>query len=289
MKSQLERFVMKIVQHTECSKEEKEDLFEELMVHLQLSKEHFQEQGFSESEAEQKAMEQFGEEGEIGSQIQQSLFPYRKEMMLTLAISSILFTIGVYLGQLLINGDAHIGWLLLSMGASSMILFLAVNQVFHLNRKLWMNSLLILHILVYAAGYLLASNLDHSISLGLSIWDWLNILLAIVLVYRTTLYDFSASSGKMDKTLKKLHAINITAGVLITAACLFFAWGGLIMIGLHPVILISLSPILFWVILYVIQIKVAGKNKKLAYGLSAIPFIAILAGLALIYAPALFY
>ncbi|SIA64047.1 Uncharacterised protein [Mycobacteroides abscessus subsp. abscessus] len=61
------------------------------------------------------------------------------------------------------------------------------------------------------------------------------------------------------------------------------------MIGLHPVILISLSPILFWVILYVIQIKVAGKNKKLAYGLSAIPFIAILAGLALIYAPALFY
>jgi hypothetical protein len=288
VKTELERFVMKIVQHTECSKEEKEDLFEELMVHLQLSKEHFLEQGLSEDEAEQKAMEQFGEEGEIGSQIQQSLFPYRKEMMLTLAISSILFTIGAYLGQLLINGDAHIGWLLLSMGASSMILFLAVNQVFHLNRKRWMNSLLIVHILVYAAGYLLASNLDHYISVGLSIWDLLNILLAIVLVYRTTLYDFSTHS-KMHHTLKRLHAINITAGVLVTAACLFFAWGGLIMIGLHPVILISLSPIFVWIILYIIQIKVSRKNKKLAYGLSAIPYIAILTGLALIYAPALFY
>lgn len=112
MKSKLEQYVENIVCYTEGSKQEKEDLFEELLIHLELSRDNImKEEGIGQEEAEEWAMKLFGKEGEIGSGIQQALFPYRKELMLTLAISSILATITIYLMNLFIEGDAVIGWL----------------------------------------------------------------------------------------------------------------------------------------------------------------------------------
>ena len=84
----------------------KRDIYEELLIHLQISRDYLmEEEGLTPEKAEEKAMQLFGLEGEIGSQVQQALFPYRKELMLTLAISSILFTIGVYLSSLFVEGN----------------------------------------------------------------------------------------------------------------------------------------------------------------------------------------
>ncbi|UII56624.1 permease prefix domain 1-containing protein [Cytobacillus spongiae] len=274
MKSPLEQYVKRIVQHTEGSEEEKEDLFEELLVHLELSTEQFMEEGFSQVEAEKKAMEQFGSEGEIGSQIQQSLFPYRKEMMLSLAISSILFSISLYTIQLISNGEAYIGWLVLSMFTSTMILIIPLNHYFHINRKRWMNGLLVVHILTYLYGYAIATYMEHPLSVGFSIWDILNIGLALILIYRTTLYDFSVK----DKSTKILHGINITSGIFIIGASLFLIWGGLIMIGeWQPIMLLFASPIFIWSGLYFVQIKLAKKNRRIAFILGSIPAIGAMA------------
>lgn len=270
MKSKLEQYVKNIVRHTECSKKEKEDLFEELLIHLELSRDQFLKEGLSIEEAEKKAMEVFGEEGEIGSQLQQAIFPYRKELMLTLALSSLLFTVSNYVVALFVTGDAFFGWLIVSMFLSGMLLFLPLNQSFHLNKKLWLNALLVLHTLGQLYGWLIATQIPGTSNIGLTIWVWLNIALAIGLVYRTTIYDFSAD----EKHMKFLHGINITSGILIIGASLVFIVGGLIMIGsLHPMMLLFSSPILLWMVLYIVQLKVVKKNKKIAFTIGSVPFL----------------
>jgi len=286
MKSKLERYVENIVRHTESSKEEKEDLYEELLIHLQISRDHLMEkEGLTLEQAEQKAMEIFGQEGEIGSQIQQALFPYRKELMLALAISTILATISIYLLHVFVEGDSYIGWLCISMLFSSMLLFLPLNQSIHLNRKLWLNSLLILHTLGLLYGWLLISQLDHESTVMLTIWEWLNIALTIGLVYRTTLYDYSSN----EKHIKVLHGINITSGIIISFASLFIMVGGLIMIGeLHPMMLVFASPIAIWIGLYIASIKLAKKNMKIALFIGVIPILLCFLIILWIYFPVLF-
>lgn len=273
MKSKIEQYVENIVCRTECSEKEKAELYEELLIHLQLSRDTLIEEGLTPGMAEERAIQLFGREGEIGSQLQQAFFPYRKELMLALAISSILFTISIYLLQLFAEGDAPIGWLCFSMGMGTLLLFLPLNQQFHFHRKLWLNGLLIIHTFGLLLGWLLASNLDHPASIGLTIWVWLNLALCIGLVYRTTIYDY----GLNEKPMKILHGMNITSGIIIIGCSLFFIWGGLIMIGsFHPMMLVFASPIAIWIGLYIAQIKLLKKNKRIAFVIGSIPFFAFI-------------
>ena len=288
MKSKLEQYVENIVRHTESSKKEKEELYDELLIHLQISRDYLmEEEGLTPEKAEEKAMQLFGLEGEIGSQIQQALFPYRKELMLTLAISSILFTIGVYLSSLFVEGDAYIGWLCISMSLSTMLLLLPLNQHFHINRKLWLNGLLVLHTLGQLYGWLITSQLDQSMTVvGLTIWVWLNIALSISLVYRTTIYDYSSD----EKYIKILHGMNITSGIIISGMSLFLIVGGLIMIGqFHFMMVIFASPIAIWAGMYAAQLKLVKKNKRIAFVIGMIPIAACILIFLWLYAPVLFF
>jgi hypothetical protein len=276
MKTRLEQYIETIVQHTDCSKSEKEDLREELLIHLQLLREELIENGLSNVEAEKEAINLFGREAEIGSGLQQSYFPFRKEMILTLAISSLFFSITIYLFQLFHIGDAYIIWIISAMAINSMLLFFSLNQFANFNRKRWVNGLLITHIFVSVYGYGMTTNLDHPASTALTIWVWLNIILSLLLVYRTTIYDYHFG-GTLSKEKKLLHIINITAGIFIIAASLFLVYGGLIMIGeFHFIMIIFASPILIWIGLYIAQIKLLPFYKKIAYTLTSIPVIAAL-------------
>lgn len=279
MKSRLERYVGSIVQQTDCSGPDKEDLYEELLIHLQLSRDSLMEQGFSVKEAEIEAIRLFGDEQEIGSQLQHAMYPYRKEMVLTLAISSLIVAICTYILQLFWYGDAHIIWLVLAVASSSLLLYFSIQPSAKFQRRRWLNSILIAHLLLYLYGGLLAGDVinNHAWIIMLVLSNWAIIGLGIFLLYHISLFDF-----QMEPTLMKikrlLHGLNITSGIVISAATLFFVFGGLIMIGYHPRILIFCIPLGIWIILYVIQMKLVNKGKKIiAFALSLIPIIISLA------------
>ena len=164
MKSAFQRFVEKIVHQTEAPPDEKEDLYEELLIHLELSYEQLIKDGFSEKEAELKALENFGDVNNIGNQIQQALFPYRKTMMLTLAFASLLFSFISYSSQLFVEGDAYITWLVLSVVVSTFLLIFSLQPLPILNRRIWVNSLLLLHLFIYLFGTGVAASMDAAIS-----------------------------------------------------------------------------------------------------------------------------
>ncbi|RFU62297.1 hypothetical protein D0469_20555 [Peribacillus saganii] len=286
MKSGLERFVENIVRHTDCSKEEKEDLYEELLIHLQMSRGQLMEDGLSKEEAEKKAMALFGNEGEIGSQIQQAMFPYRKELMFTLSVTSILYTVAAYCLQLFWEGNAFIMWMVVSMASSSFIFYLAVNKSVHLNRKRWINSTLVLHALIYLYGGMLSDGLSLTI---LPIAAGLVILLNLSLLYLTSLNSFGSSQA-LNRDSKIIHALNITAGIFIIGATLFIVGGSLIMIGgFSPIMLAFCLPALIWIGLYIAQVKALKKNKRLAYGLAVVPMLFIVGILLIAFLPKLMY
>lgn len=84
------RFIEGIIRETDSNKEEREDLYEELLSHLECSFIDYQKQGYSEEEAMRTVMTDFGDEREIGKQLQQAMYPYRRGMMLGLSIASLL-------------------------------------------------------------------------------------------------------------------------------------------------------------------------------------------------------
>ena len=270
MKSNFERYVEKILQQTECRNEEKEDIKEELLIHLELSKEELLREGMSEKESELEAMERFGSEVEIGYQLQQSIFPYRKELMLTLSLASFVFSISVYLLSLSVEGKAHVGWLVLSMFVHSLILLISLNQVAQFNRRLWMNSILVTQIITYLYGYMIVSSIDHPAFLPLAILSWMNILLVLFLVYRTTIYEIDLQS-EMVKEAKWLHLINLVLGVIVTSVILFNLWIGMWLFGgYHPFMLLLTIPFILWILLYFLQMRLLKKNKKSAFVIAVI-------------------
>ncbi|WP_077624638.1 permease prefix domain 1-containing protein [Sediminibacillus massiliensis] len=274
MTTSFDRFVKKIVLQTEGNQEEKEDLYEELLIHLELTKEQLIQEGMEETKAQQCAMEQFGEEETVGAQIQQAMFPYRKEMLLSLSIASIIYSFIIYSAQLFLEADAYIVWLLLSVAQSSVLLFFCLKPIAFLNRRRWMNSLLIIHITLYLFGFLLATGISNPINVFLTCYAAIILILSIALVYRTTIFDYNSIQQPLSKTAKRLHALNITAGFIVVGVSLFFVWGILAFFSeFHPAMLILTVPFGLWVVLYISQMKLLSKKRAFAYFLALIPLI----------------
>lgn len=270
------RYVEQIVQQTDAPPDEKEDLREELLIHLELSYAQLIKEGYSEQQAQRTVLENFGASKIIGNQIQEAMFPYRKAMMLTLAVASLLFSFIVFLSQLFLEGDAHIAWLILSVVVSSCLLTFTLQPMPILNRRILVNSLLLIHLFVYLFGMLMAMSVESNVSIPLTFSAWFIVLLTIVLIYRTTIFDYQFSKQTLKKQVKILHALNITAGIFIIAGTLFFLWAVLAFASLElsPSMFLIFVPLLIWIISYILGMQLIAKNKKRgAYIVTAIPLL----------------
>lgn len=283
MSNNFHHFVEKITKQIDGREEEKADIYEELMTHLHLSKKEFITAGYDENKAEQKAMIAFGDANGVGRQIQEAMFPYRKLMLLTLAIGSLLFSFSIYLMILFSYGNAHFGWLILSVLTSSTLLLFAFQILSSLDRKFWLNTILIIHGLFYLYGTLLA------IEPVTSIVGWLLIALTITLIYRTATYLYDSSSQEQTKQIKRIHILNITAGLIIVGATLFFLWA-ILAFGDREAsyrFIIIFIPLLIWILSYITQIKLlTKKRKKTAYTVALAPILIVLGIIIFLILPA---
>lgn len=277
MSHTLHSFVDKIVKQAGGSQNEKDDLYEELMIHLEISTEQFINEGFTKEQAEQKAMEHFGDAGEIGNQIQQAMFPFRKRMMLILATVSLVFSFGTFIAQLLLGNNTLIIWLIVSIVNSSLMLISAIKSVPYLKRRFWLNTIYIIHLFAYSYGWMLASDMEHSISIVLTLLSWFIILLAVALLYLTTINDYHSSMQTLYKQANRLHVLNMTTGIVLVITTLFFLWGILAFGEWEKSMIKIFIPLLIWMIAYILQISLLPKYRKVSYAIAMIPIL-ILAG-----------
>ncbi|GKV69680.1 hypothetical protein NCCP2716_21780 [Sporosarcina sp. NCCP-2716] len=263
MNTAFERFVKAVVHETDCSREEREDLFEELVVHLECAASDYQENGYSEEEAAEMAMTHFGDGKYVGRKLQHAMYPYRREMLLTLSIMSLLMTYGLYLSQLFVMGDWHYGWLLLGVATSSALLFLTLRPVVLLNRRAVMNTLLVLHITVMGAGLLLALDLIPPYSAVFGIWIAAVLLLAVVLIFRTTIYDVPATAMNVRTETKIIHYFNLFMGIVLVCGTLFFLYMFLIFASEGYLRLWILAiPAAVWGIVYALQLILLKRGRQ---------------------------
>lgn len=283
MNEVFERFVSSIVSQTDCSYEERIDLSEELLSHLECSYEDFQDQGFSKEEAMEMAMMNFGDEKKVGKQLQQAMYPYRREMMLILASASLVMVYSVYFLQLFTRGDAHIIWLVLASFTGASILTVTLHPVRSLNRRLWMNVLLISHILIFAYGALLASDLELLYSDVLSFFSYAIVLFSIILIYRTTIFDFPSNKQPLQKVVKWIHFINITIGIVFIWITLFLLSVFLLIAEeFHALLLLGFVPIMLWIISYAVQMRLLANSRKvLTYIIALLQILVIVAALTI--------
>lgn len=277
MNSSFHHFVDKIVQQTTGNKTEKDDLYDELMVHLEMSREQFRKEGFNEKQAERKAMEHFGDADEIGDQIRRAMFPFRKIMMLALASVSIIFSFGVYLAWLFLENESVIGWLFISVIISSCLFYAAIKPASSLNRRFRLNTVLIIHIFLYVYGALLASGIAHPTSIPLIILSWLIILFDIILLFQTTLNNYQSTKYKLDKQFKMLHIFNMSAGIIVICTTLFFLWGIVAFSSEITLRMLMLFiPFIIWLIAYILQMNFLSRNKRIAYMIAIVPMIILI-------------
>lgn len=279
MNKVFERFVSKVVKQTDGNAEEHKDLREELLSHLYCAYEDLQNQGYAKEEAMKMAVTNFGDEKEVGKQLQHAMYPYRREMMLGLASASLLFIYSTYVLQLFTRGDAEIIWLCLAVLVSALILTTVLHPVAALHRRIVLNVLLISHTLLSIYGGLLAADLDSSYSSTLTFFSITIVLFSIILVYRTTIYDFASSKQPLSKDARILHFINITIGLIVTALSLFLLWVLMAFATeMKASLLLLVVPLVIWGITYAVQLRfLAARRKKWAYSIAVFQFLWIIA------------
>ncbi|MBO9128535.1 VanZ family protein [Bacillus sp. 165] len=78
MDKTIETYLNQMVNELNCDEKEKKEIAEEMNDHLNLLKNEYIEQGFTDEEAIQKALKSFGELRKISNGYQESLYPYYK-------------------------------------------------------------------------------------------------------------------------------------------------------------------------------------------------------------------
>ncbi|WP_066194620.1 MULTISPECIES: hypothetical protein [Gracilibacillus] len=259
MSKELETYVERIVAHTDCNKADRDDLYEEMLIHLTILRDEHREQGKGLKEANQMAMKSFGKEADLGDQFQQAMFPYRKELLLLLALLGFIFTIGQFLYMMMAE-QVVLLYSLTGIIGHSAVLFFALNKEFPVNRKLWLGLALLLNFLLLLwNGSLLSGNNGV-----LFVAYLLILILNVFLLYRTVLTYPTNTSNK--KTRRVIHAVNITLGILtILPAAYIYAMA----IGFgapQTMFFYLLGPIIGWIILYSAQVLLARRYPKTSLG-----------------------
>lgn len=101
MDKSIEAYVKRFIADLRCNEEEKNEVEDEMRDHLYLLVQEYLEEGYSNEEAVQKAIQAFGEGKEIRKGLQKSLSPFYRLIQYGLWISFSLYAF-VLLGQLLV-------------------------------------------------------------------------------------------------------------------------------------------------------------------------------------------
>ncbi|MGM0847216.1 MAG: permease prefix domain 1-containing protein [Bacillota bacterium] len=276
--STINHHIQKVLQHVEGSSEERQELVDEMKDHLLSAKEEYVEQGFSEEEAERKAIADFGGDSEVGDQLQESISPYRKDVLIGLGLASIVYAVGVFLHGVTQINEPHPIWLTIFF---SMGVFMTVTGFYPsiaAGRKILMTVLLFLYFPLIFWGLLIIDTTDKWYKGPLEVLAGILAVFVIVLLFMTLLR--SGKTVSLDKSTRKkrmfYHTINILLGIVIVPFAFIFGMGALIFGGLNPMLFLPLGLVLFWSVSYRMQMKFYQKKPTVSIGFLSADFLVVL-------------
>ncbi|TSB46125.1 permease prefix domain 1-containing protein [Alkalicoccobacillus porphyridii] len=255
MTRDVKSYVHSIVKQTDCTKEDYDDLFEELFGHVTMIRDEYVDEGYSLEEATDKAMKRFGQEAIIGNELQQSMFPYRRELLYVLAIAGFLLTLGMYMYLLFTMNVALPFELGIGVISNCLILFFAMNTTFRINRRRWLNTALIFHLAVLAYSSYWPINLFYEGHL------FFPILMIGVGFLNIGIIFLTALTGPEVGRSAFIHLINIPIGLILSTKALILGFGGMVFGASFLYVIGMGTPVYIWGLIYVIQYKALKRGR----------------------------
>lgn len=260
--SQFDKYLDHVLEQLQSPNEEREDIREELLTHLNDSKMYFIHKGYSKSQAEKKALAQFGEANGIGKELQEAMYPFQRSLLYVIGLAMIVYGALFYLNMAFNGHELIPGWLAIHLIIGSIIVLCAINISF-IGRHFY-----VLHMMTVVALAWLGFNImvvetqpgGRSIFFGI----YLLILIGLNLVYmfRNSYYSTKGSQMNSNETLtiKLSYILNLVYGMLLIAVSLFYVWVALIFSGISWYVTLPLIPFIAWLIFYKFQMHYIAKK-----------------------------
>ncbi|WP_421383873.1 permease prefix domain 1-containing protein [Bacillus salacetis] len=274
----IDKHIKRVLQHVEGSPEERQELVDEMKDHLLLAKEEYIEQGFSPDEAEQKAIADFGGDVEVGDQLQETISPYRKDVLFGLGIASIVFAVSVFLHGVIEISEPHPVWLVVLFSLGLFMTVAGLYPSIAAGRRIMMTVMFFSYFPLIFWGLLIIDTTDNWYKSPLEILAGIIAVLIVVSLFMTLLR--SGKTASLDSASRKkrviFHTINILLGIVIIPYSFMFGLGTLIFGGMDPMLLMPFGLVLLWSFSYWGQMKFYRRRPLISIGFLSADFLAVL-------------
>lgn len=278
----IEKHVDHILKEMQSTKEEREEIREELTTHLTSAKQKYIDEGENEKRAEKLAIKDFGDAGMIGGGIQESLYPFQRGLLYLIGSGTILLGIFIHLTATFSFGDPWPGWLAIQLSLGMLVVLTAINIAWT-GRHYWsVNVIVFLTMLWNAFNYMVVPPFYQLQVIFMSFFITLLVLFCLVFIVRNS-YNATTnpSADKKERTVTTIsHTVNLIYGVMISGAGLFTTWGALVFGGMNARVFLPLTAVAAWLAFYKYQMNMIGRKPVTAI-FTGLLFCALLAGLPL--------
>ncbi|WP_174613003.1 permease prefix domain 1-containing protein [Virgibacillus ihumii] len=265
----LEKHVEKILNYIQSPNDEREEIREELLSHLEEAKMYYISEGFTEKKAEKQALSEFGASDMVGHQLQESMYPFQRGLLYVIGIGAILCGILFYLNSAFFLHDPVPVWLGIQLLTGSTVTLAAIN-ISLVGRYFYvLNVILLINVIWNGINLLLVQGTSVWQSILFSVYLLILVGLGLVAVVRNSYFAYGPTETNQQKRWLVLfsYGLNLLMGAAVTGISLFFLWATLAFSGgpVHATdIIFMICPIILWLISYKFQMGYIAKKPLLA-------------------------
>ncbi|WP_040977956.1 permease prefix domain 1-containing protein [Oceanobacillus jeddahense] len=264
--NRIEKHVEDVLKQMQSSGDEREEIREELLSHLNEAKSNYISEGFSEKQAEKKVIAAFGNSHRIGLDLQESMYPFQRELLYLIGIITLLFGVIFYVNLAFVIREPEPVWLIIQLLLGSIVMLAAINISFVGRYFYLLNVLLMFNIIWNGINVVLMQGLSQWQAIFFSGYLLILIGLGLLFVFRNSYYYTNQIGRKHQKQgfVKFSYMMNLLYGIIIIILCLFFLWTFIVFTGPSIAVFITLLPILIWMIFYKYQMKFIARKPALS-------------------------
>ncbi|QKY71030.1 permease prefix domain 1-containing protein [Lentibacillus sp. CBA3610] len=267
--TRIEKHVEKILEQMQSPDDEREEIREELIGHLEEAKWQYIDDGLTEKEAEKQVLEEFGAADVVGHQLQESMYPYQRGLLYVIGIGTILFGVIFYLISAFFLHNPIPVWLTIQLLTGGTVTLAAINISVVGRYAYVLNIALLVNVIWNGINLAMMEGTPQWQAISFSIYLLILIGLGLTAVIRNSYYSSGSTENKPQKRVRILfsYIVNLLFGLAVTGISLFFLWATLAF-SVRPLeataIILTISPIIIWLIAYKFQMGYISKKPLLA-------------------------
>ncbi|WP_164670489.1 permease prefix domain 1-containing protein [Virgibacillus doumboii] len=264
----MEKYVQQALEQMQSPSDERKSLREELLSHLHEAKNKYISDGLSEKQAEERALDDFGNAYFIGRELQESMYPFQRGLLYAIGIATILFGVIFYLSSLINFNESLPVWLVIQLLSGTIVSLAAINISKVGSHFYLVNLIVFANVIWNGINLALTQSATQWQAILFSLYLVILVGMGLVFVFRNSYYstDQVKHDQKNQLTIKLGYIVNLLYGVVIICLGLFYAWGFLAFVGVGWPVAMPFIPVVAWVIFYRYQMAYIAKKPLLSMG-----------------------